>query len=269
MTTKYFNHLDGSIAYDDAGQGPLVICLPSLGDLRAEYRFLTPRLIDAGHRVVTMDLRGLGESSVEWPDFTVAAVGSDIIGLIQHLNAGPALIIGTSMSAGAAVWAAAEAPDLVGGLVLVGPFVRDTMPPWQAKLLFTPLFSGPWGPAAWIRYFKTLYPSRKPGDFQAYLSTLRDNLSQPGRLAAVRRMMTASKRASEERLDQVSAPVLVIVGTRDPDFKDPSQEAHYVAERLAGKAHLIAGAGHYPHAEMPEEAASAILPFIRSVRGQE
>src|SRR5258708_7606126 len=71
---------DGQIAYDDSGSGgSIVVCVPGLGDLRQQYRFLAPRLESAGLRVVTMDLRGLGESSTDWPDYSAASVGADIV----------------------------------------------------------------------------------------------------------------------------------------------------------------------------------------------
>lgn len=48
-TTKFLDRPGGRIAYDDSGgAGPLVICAPSLGDLRQEYRFLTPQLVATG-----------------------------------------------------------------------------------------------------------------------------------------------------------------------------------------------------------------------------
>src|SRR5689334_3493099 len=112
MTSKYFDQEMGKIAYDDQGNGPLVVCIPSMGDIRGEYRFLIPQLISAGYRVVNMDVRGMGETSVDWNDYSVVGVGKDIVGLVERLNAGPAIVVGTSMAAGAAVWAAAEAPDL-------------------------------------------------------------------------------------------------------------------------------------------------------------
>ena len=124
MNTKYLNQEYGRIAYDDTGSGPLVICVPSMGDVRGEYRFLIPQLVSAGYRAVSMDVRGHGETSPEWDDYSVAGIGQDILALIRALDAGPAIIIGTSMAAGAAVWAAAEAPGLIRGLVMVGPFVR-------------------------------------------------------------------------------------------------------------------------------------------------
>src|SRR5205085_11910127 len=111
MNTQYLTVSAGTLAYDDQGTGPLVLCVPGLGDLRQEYRFLAPRLVEAGYRVVTMDIRGHGETSAKWPDYTVGAIGSDMLALIKHLNAGPALIVGTSMAAGAAGWAAAENPE--------------------------------------------------------------------------------------------------------------------------------------------------------------
>lgn len=266
MDTQLLNLSQGTLAYADQGRGPLVLLAPSLGDIRQEYRFLAPLLVDAGYRVVTLDLRGHGESSAGWPDYELASVGRDFLALIRSLDAGPALIVGTSFSAGAAVWAAAEAPELVAGLVLVGPFVRDTMPAWQAKLLFSPLFSGPWATAAWMTYFKTLYPSTPPADFPQYQDRLRANLKEPGRMAAVRGMMTASKQASEERLAQVTAPVLVVMGTQDPDFKDPQAEAQLVAGRLNGQVKMIAGAGHYPHAEKPADTGKTILAFFETLR---
>lgn len=269
MGTKTFEHQNGKIAYDEAGNGPLVICAPGLGALRSEYRFLVPQLLQAGFRVVTMDLRGHGESSVAWPDYSAAAIGSDMLALIRHLETGPGTIIGNSKSGGAAVWAAAEAPDLVSGLVLISPFVRAAMPAWQAKLLFTPLFIGPWGPAVWIRYYQTLYPSKKPADFPAYLSALADNIRQPGRMVAVRAMITSTEPYLEQRLEQVSAPALVMMGTRDPDFKDPAAEANWVAEQLSGEAHLVEGAGHYPHAEMPEASGPLVVSFLEGLKEKE
>ena len=111
METQFLQRPDGKIAYDDQGNGPLVVCVPSMGDVRGEYRFLLPQLTAAGNRAVSIDVRGHGESSTGWPDYSVAGVGSDLLALIDRLDAGPAVIVGDSMAGGAAVWAAAEAPS--------------------------------------------------------------------------------------------------------------------------------------------------------------
>jgi len=266
MTTKYLTQGNGKIAYDDAGSGPLVVSVPSMGDLRGEYRFLIPQLVEAGYRVVNMDVRGLGETSVEWDDYTVVGVGADIVALVRELEAGPAIVIGTSMAAGAAVWAAAEVPELIHGMVLVGAFVRGEGT-WFSNLLYSTLFARPWGASMWLKYFSTLYPTRKPDDFAEYTSALKANLKEPGRLETVLKMIRASKRASEERIPQVDKPTLVLMGSKDPDFKDPETEAKWVAENLKGSYTIIEGAGHYPHAEMPEITAPLMLEFMQSLNG--
>jgi pimeloyl-ACP methyl ester carboxylesterase len=267
MSTKYLELEYGKIAYDDSGSGPLVVGVPSMGDLRGEYRFLIPQLVEAGYRVVNMDVRGMGETSVEWDDYTVAGVGRDILALIRELEAGPAIVIGTSMAAGAAVWATAEAPDLIRGMVLVGAFVRGEGT-WFSNLLFTTLFSRPWGAFMWLKYFSTLYPSRKPEDFAEYTSALRANLKEPGRLESLVQMIRASKKASEERIPEIKKPTLVLMGSKDPDFKDPESEAKWIAENLKGTYTMIESAGHYPHAEMPEITAPLMLEFMQSLNGR-
>ena len=271
MNTSYLEHEGGRIAYDDTGSGTLqtsgmlVVCAPSMGDLRAEYRFLAPQLVSAGYRVASVDLRGHGETSPRWPDYSVSGLGSDLIALIRSLEAGPAAIIGTSMSAASAVWAAAEAPELVTGLALIGPFVRGEAN-WRSKLTYSALFARPWGPAVWQLYYAMLYPTRKPEDFAEYSAGLRANLKEPGRMAALKQMMLESKASAEERLPRVKAPVLVIMGSKDPDFKDPEAEAKWVAESLRGRYEMVQGAGHYPHAEMPEVTGPLILSFLQILK---
>lgn len=269
MTARFFENEGGRIAYDVQGQGPLVVCVPGMGDVRGEYRFLAAQLAQAGLQAAAMDVRGHGESSVDWDDVSVAGIGSDILALIRTLQAGPAVVVGTSMAAGAAVWAAAEAPEQVRGLVLIGPFVSGETSP-AARLLYAALFARPWGPGAWIRYFTTLYPTRKPDDFGAYTAALRANLKEPGRLESLRRMITASKAASDARLGRIRAPALIVMGSKDPDFKDPQAEARRLAERLrsggaAAEYRMVDEAGHYPHVEMPDVVGEPIAAFALQV----
>lgn len=266
-TTRFLAVAGGRIAYDDAGTGPLVLMLPGLGDLRQEYRHLVPLLIAAGYRAVTMDLRGHGETSAGWADHGATALADDAVALLRHLDAGPAILIGTSMGAAAVAAAAAKAPERVTKIVLVGPFVRD-MPPasgLKAAMLWLMIrigLVGPWAPAAWLAFYDSLYPGRKPADHAAYRAALKASLGEPGRMAALRAMMLASKADVAALLPAVRAETLVVMGSRDPDFPDPEAEARTVAGLLRGRMTMIDGAGHYPHAELPEETARAILPFI-------
>jgi pimeloyl-ACP methyl ester carboxylesterase len=264
MTTQYLQYDNGTIAYEVAGKGPLVICVPSLGDVRAEYRSLVPAIVEAGYRVAVMDVRGHGETSTQWEDFSVAGVGEDILALIRELGGGPAAIVGTSMGGGAAIWAAVEAPELIREMILINPFVDGDGNRLLVALLSI-LLARPWGPAMWKRYYTSLYPTHKPGDFEDYITALEANIKQQGRLEAVMAMLRASKRASGERMPNVTQPALVLMGSKDPDFKNPEAEAKRIAAAVRGSYTIVENAGHYPHAEMPEATASLILNFLQSV----
>ncbi len=265
MTTQYFKHKNGQIAYDVEGEGQLVICVPSLGDVRSEYRFLRPLLVGAGYRVAVMDVRGHGETSIEWDDFSVAAIGADILALTRELKSDSAIVIGTSMGGGAAIWAAAEAPEVVRGIVMVNPFV-DGDGSGLLNFIFSVAFARPWGPFMWLKYYASLYPTRKPADFVEYSTALYANLKERGRLEATLKMIYNSKRSSGERMSKVNQPALVLMGSKDPDFKNPETEAKRIADAVRGKYAMIENAGHYPQAEMPEVTAPLMISFMDSLK---
>lgn len=262
--TAYLDRPGGRIAFDVAGRGPLVIAVPGMGDLRAVYRFLAPALVPAGFRVATMDLRGHGDSDATFSSYDDAAAGSDLIALVERLG-GPAFFVGNSMGGAAAVWAAAEAPDLAAGLVLIDPSVREIPVGAARKLAYRLGLLRPWGPAVWNAYYSRLYPDRPPTDFPAYRARIRESLRRPGRWKAFVATTRTSHAAAEARMKDVRAPALVIMGSRDPDFPDPEAEAGLVAERLNGRVMMVSGAGHYPQAEYPEVVNPAVIGFLVSI----
>jgi pimeloyl-ACP methyl ester carboxylesterase len=265
--TRYLQVGGGRIAYDDTGgSGPIVLALPGMGDVRAEYRFLRPLLQQAGYRVVTMDVRGMGETSAVWYDYSARAVGTDAISLVDALRAGPAVILGTSFAAGAALWAAHEAPGKVRGAVLLGPVVRDYPLPWYIDAAAAVAFAGPWRRAFWLSYWNSLFKERRPEDHAAYRAALAANLREPGRMAALRAMVRLSKASTEAMLSQSRVPALIVMGGTDPDFPDPGREASWLAAQLRAESMVIERVGHYPHVEQPYAVGTAIIAFMNRRR---
>lgn len=264
-TTVFLERPGGRIAYDDTGgSGRLVVAAPGMGDLRQVYRHLAPHLERAGFRFVSMDLRGLGESSLGWSDFTDAAVASDLLALIGHLGGGPAVVIGNSMSAASAVIAATDEPGRVAGLVLIGPFARNAPIKWWQAMAFRIGLLPPWGRSIWLDYYRDkLYPEVEPPDLDEYVSALRANLRERGRLAAFRAMARNSHAESGERLTGVRQPVLVIMGEADPDFPDPAAEAKAIASTTRGEVLMVKRSGHYPQADSPEKIAPQVIAFVK------
>jgi pimeloyl-ACP methyl ester carboxylesterase len=261
--TRFLTVDDGRIAYDDTGgNGPLILAIPGMGDLRSEYRLLRPALQHAGYRVITMDVRGFGETSARWNDYSAHAVGRDALALLEHLNAGSAIILGNSFAAGSALWAAHDAPARVSGLVLLGPLVRDLKVSWFAKLTLSIGFAGPWRVWFWATYWNSLFPTHKPEDQDQVKAAITENLREPGRMAALQAMIGLSKADTAAIVPQNRVPVLVVMGTRDPDFADAAAEARWLAGQLGAETLIVEGAGHYPHTEMADRVAPKLLAFI-------
>ena len=265
--TRFLERPGGKVAYSDSGgSGPIVICVPGIGDTRAEYRFLAPVLERAGYRVIAMDPRGMGESSVTFEDYSAAAVGADMAALIQEIGSPRVDVIGNSAAGASAVWVAAQAPDQVGAIVLIDPFVRETPVSRGVRLALSAAMHRPWGPAFWSMYYGSLYKSAPPADLPQYRETLKANLNEPGRFEALDAMLWASKGPCEARISEVHAPTLVVMGGADSDFDNPAEEAKLVADRLHGKVMMVQGAGHYPHVEQPEMVGNEIFEFLKAGR---
>ncbi|AFW01309.1 alpha/beta hydrolase [Gluconobacter oxydans] len=266
--TRFLKVDGGHIAYDDTGgDGPLILAIPGMGDLRSEYRLLCPILQNAGYRVVTMDVRGFGETSAQWPDYSAHAVGRDALALIEHLQARSAVILGNSFAAGAALWAAHDAPMHVSKVVLLGPIVRDLKVSWFAMLTLQLGFAGPWRVWFWATYWDSLFPTHKPADQGRVKAAIMKNLREPGRMAALRTMIGLSKADTAALIPRSRVPALVVMGSRDPDFPDAEAEAQWLATQLNADSLMINGAGHYPHTEMPERVAPELLSFIARAHG--
>ncbi len=261
MSTLRVTREAGWIAVETLGSGPLVLCIPGMGESLASFRHLTPGLVTAGYRVAVMDLRGHGDSSAHFDTYDDPAAAGDALAVIKELGGGPATIVGNSMGAAAAVLAAAQQPEAVERLVLIGPFVRDHGPAIMA-LLMRLMLARPWGPRVWRRYYASLFGPRRPTDHEEHVDRAIGLLRRPGRWRAFQATTRTSHTPAEAALAKVSTPTLVIMGDGDRDFADPRAEARWVAESLHGTHHMIAEAGHYPMAEQPAAVLDVMLPFL-------
>ena len=270
--TSYLAVGDGRIAYEVAGDGPLVVLAHGMGHSRAAYRFVTPRLIAAGYRVASADLRGCGESTAAWPSYTRTDIAGDLLALTRHLG-GPATLVGHSISGGAATIAAAQAPGLVNGIVEIAPFTRAQAMQLSAftsrtyrqgayRMMGTLMGSVP----QWLGYLDHAYPGTKPADWDSRQAAIEAGLREPGRMKALQAMLKTAPADAGAQLANVRCPALIIEGSLDPDWADPRAEGEAIVAALPagiGELAMVDGAGHYPHDQYPERTATLILSFLR------
>jgi pimeloyl-ACP methyl ester carboxylesterase len=274
--TEFLGVGGGEIAYDVSGEGPLVILSHGMGDIRQAYRFLAPKLVQAGYRVAVVDMRGHGESSTGWTSITRTDVGRDLLALIRHLG-GPAVIVGHSLSGGAATVAAALEPGMVRGIIGINPFTRVQRADMAAmirirryrlgmsRLMLAQVFKSV---RVWMLYLKVAYPG-KPDDYDSYMAGLTSKLHEPDRMAQFILSTRTTPADADAQLPHVQCPALIIMGDLDPDFANPKAEGDAIAAAMRpglGTVAVVGGAGHYPHAQSPDQVAALITPFLKSLR---
>src|SRR5437868_6781078 len=102
----------------EAGEGPLVLCLHGFPDHARSWTPLLRRLAGEGYRAVAPTMRGYWPGGAA-PDrrYGAAALGQDVLALIEALGCETANLVGHDIGARAAYAAASLDPNRIGKLV--------------------------------------------------------------------------------------------------------------------------------------------------------
>ncbi len=113
-------HIDGVRLHTvDAGEGPLVVLLHGFPELWYSWRHQLRFLAERGFHAVAIDQRGYGRSSKFWsPDaYRIGELVGDVVGLVEHLGEGPAVVVGHDWGAPVAWTAAWLHPETFRGVM--------------------------------------------------------------------------------------------------------------------------------------------------------
>ncbi len=103
-----------------AERGRLVVCIPGLSANLRGFDFIAERIADPAHQVVTLDLRGRGQSQVTGPGtYGWIHHAEDVLAVADALGASRFDVIGQSMGAAVAMEIARLAPQRLGSIVLI------------------------------------------------------------------------------------------------------------------------------------------------------
>lgn len=100
------------------GDGPPVLVLPGLGIPAGEALGIDPERVLPGRRLLVPDIPGTGRSA-GLEDMSVEDITTMARGLIKHLDAGPAIVVGHSMGGLAGLFLCRDTPEVVAGFVNV------------------------------------------------------------------------------------------------------------------------------------------------------
>lgn len=117
---------DIELDYEDHGAGAVLLFLHGLGSTKKDWDAQVP-FFSKTHRVITVDLRGHGNSTKPQDAYSVELMTEDVKQLLDQLNIKKATLVGFSMGGAVAFEMAAQHPDYLENLVIVnsGPDFND------------------------------------------------------------------------------------------------------------------------------------------------
>lgn len=250
----------GDLAYfDTGGQGPSIVLLHGFTDHSISFLPLLGRL--SGHRLILPDLRGHG-ASARATAYDLDGFAGDVEALIAAMSLDRPFVIGHSMGAMTALRLAARGRTVLGGLVTLAGTLR---PVGAALTEMHKVISGLTDPIDPHDPFFAGWHSGAERVGEAFHARL---LASACAMPADdwRAISAAIARVDLTRdVGRIAAPALVIGGADDPLF-GPDHHAP-LAAGLRAERHLIAGVGHNPHWQRPEEVADHILRFLATRAG--
>ena len=234
---------------------PVVVLGSSLGTDMGMWEPQVAALAER-FRVVRYDTRGHGGSPVPAGPLTIADLGADLLGLLDHLGAERARLAGVSLGGMVAMWAAAEAPERVERLVLCCTSARLGPPEmWDDRIRTvraegTAALAG----ATMERWFS---PAADPDVVARFAAMLRA-VPAAGYAACCAAIRDMDQR---DRLGRIAAPTLVIAGGDDP--ATPPEHAELLAAGIPGaRLAVIDGARHLANVERAEEVTALMLEHL-------
>lgn len=256
---------DITVAVQEYGEGePLLVINGTTQSLG--FWADTAQVWAQSHRVITYDLRGLGETERGSAPMTVATLAEDARGLLEALGVDRAHVVGYSLGSAAAQELALLEPERVASLVLqctwgrADGFQRAVLTglahPWRTGDLEAALG------ALGIAFSPQLLDSP---DFAGLIEQLLPLFpSTPSQIAATAEQWDADlAHDTLDRLDGISAPTLVVAG--EQDLLTPPWQGQAVAERIPGaRHHLFTGPGssHALGVELAEQFLPLVLGFL-------
>ena len=103
LTVGTENDAPVEIYFEDYGAGTPVVLIHGWPLSGRAWENQVPALIEAGHRVITYDRRGFGDSSQPWGGYDYDTFAADLHALMEHLDLQDAALVGFSMGGGEVV----------------------------------------------------------------------------------------------------------------------------------------------------------------------
>lgn len=239
------------------GSGPPIVLLHGYYDDGRRWARLADDLRDE-YEVVTIDIRGHGQSDAPETGYSVDDRISDLDAVIEHFGLVDPVLLGHSMGATTAGWYAARHGERVRGVVLVDPECFHDRPDMDADELEAAVLEHFEGSEAWTidglvdDHYDHLEREQAERFAAASLAVAEH--------AVVQLALEGYPTPLAEQFSDIECPVLILRSDRDVETRVQDLAA---AESLAdGRLVHVPEAGHYVFRDAYEAALRELQAFL-------
>jgi 3-oxoadipate enol-lactonase/4-carboxymuconolactone decarboxylase len=248
------------LAFDLTGPegAPVVVFSNSLGSAIDMWDAVVPR-IAGRYRCLRYDTRGHGRSGTSALAVTIDDLASDLLGLMEALKVDRAHVVGLSLGGMTGQALASRHPERVASLALIATAAH--LPPvdfWETRAK-TVRAEGPGAVVDAIipRWFTAPFRERAPES----VARVRKSFMLIDREGYARCCEAIGAMDMRERLAQITAPTLVMVGADDP-VTTPTMAEALRAGIPNAELVVIPSCAHLASVEKPDTVAAYLMAFI-------
>jgi 4,5:9,10-diseco-3-hydroxy-5,9,17-trioxoandrosta-1(10),2-diene-4-oate hydrolase len=262
--------LDGvSLAYNDEGEGPAVVCLHAIGHGAGDFARLRQQL-RSRYRVVALDWPGQGNSSEDHIPASAARYTDLLMRFLDALAIERAVLLGNSIGGAAAIRCAAAHPERVRGLILANPGGLDrggargfarVITALMARFFAAGARGARWYPRAFAAYYRMVLSAPAAAEQRARIVASAVEVASV--LAQAWRSFGEPDADIRALAPQVRCPVLFTWATGDR-INQLSRCRAAIKQFPQARLETFAG-GHAAFLEAPEQFESALTRFLAAL----
>ena len=255
-----------TLAYSDQGTGLPIVFLHAFPLNRTMWSG-QEHALSSQFRIITIDLRGHGESDAPLWRYTLEQSADDVRVLLDHLSIRQAVFVGLSMGGYILFAFYRKYADRVKGLILADTRAQADTPEGKHGRFLMAQTAYKEGPSA---IADLMIPKLlSPMSIQTKLDLIQHvrAMIQGNQISGIARnlMAMADRPDSVTLLSQITCPTQIIVG--DLDQATPPSDAELLANRISNaRLAVIPQAAHLANLEQPETFNRIVASFASELR---
>ena len=259
----------GKLYYEITGKGPWVVLIHGAWATHEWWRWQVPEL-SKSYRVLSLDVRGHGQSSLLEKPSSIENFARDLEGLLQKAKAREVALIGWSMGGMISMQYCLSNPAKVKALILIA--TRGQRNPklkfrvWlqhiQTRLNLMMDFADYQGFVYQDQIEKEVRSMLSPATPKGVIDWIIDDLTNNPRRNFFEVAKSLWDWEAGERLTAIKVPTLIMAGKEDS--RNPPSFAQFLHAKIPNsKLLVVENCGHYLLAERPDIVNKEILDFLK------